>query len=263
MYGCSPGVQSMFRREISHIHHVDTGHEQPSPYLFPRIFDETCTFFDVSGCTFKSQTTKASTMRIVMNREFGITCSYTLEASLSGYRGHHFSTADLQAIGKDYCLSLLRFYNIQFGQTIGTKILQAASPTKARYEQSEPSYPIIPSTDEDSGGSDSNPSEDNLSETEALNLLSNDNIERPPRRKKKVKRRRRKVKKVKKRVSSPLLESNRGPRQCPIVTIQLNQQTQNSGRIIRQRPTSERKKKSITAKSDKRSLAMVTFPLDA
>ena len=45
-------------------------------------------------------------MRVVMNKEFGIESSYTLESSLSGYKGFHFSISDLLSMGEDLCHAL-------------------------------------------------------------------------------------------------------------------------------------------------------------
>jgi len=48
-------------------------------------------------------------MRVVMFEELGISCSYTLEASFSGLNGYHFNTDDLKNMGRDFVLSLNDF----------------------------------------------------------------------------------------------------------------------------------------------------------
>jgi hypothetical protein len=47
------------------------------------------------------EASKASTMRMVMFTELGIECSYTVEASLAGAQGRHFSIEDLVCMGAD------------------------------------------------------------------------------------------------------------------------------------------------------------------
>lgn len=240
----------------------------PSPFLFPRILDEQCQFFSLSGCTFKSQNAKAATMRIVMNREFGIACSYTLEASLSGYKGFHFSSKDLQTIGSDYCLALLKFHNVQYG-TISKEI---SSPTRTPRIQHDPNQDketidnsdIIIAVDEDSGGSDSNPSEDNLSESEALNLLSNSDIQKPKRKKKIKKRRKSKNKKKLKSVNSSDLRRLSAAKKCSNISLELNRRLSGITRL-------DQENQDITVPStpgskdnpnQTKSLTMLTFPLD-
>lgn len=191
-------------------------------------------------------------MRIVMNREFGIVCSYTLEASLSGYQGFHFSSKDLQTIGSDYCLALLRFYNVQYG-AISKEI---SSPIKYSNQEEEAieSSDIIITVDEDSGGSDSNPSEDNLSESEALNLLSNSDIQKPNR-KKKIKKRRKSKKKLKGMNSSDLRRLS-AAKKCSNISLELNKRLSGRTRL-------DQENQDVTMPSNpSKSLTMLTFPLD-
>ena len=239
----------------------------PSPFLFPRILDEQCPLFSLSGCTFKSQNAKAATMRIVMNREFGIACSYTLEASLSGYKGFHFSSKDLQSIGRDYCLALLTFHNVQFSaisKEISSPTRIEHDPNRGDKETTIENSDIITAADEDSGGSDSNPSEDNLSESEALNLLSNSNIQKPKRKKKIKKRRKSKNKKKLKSVNSSDLRRLSAAKKCSNISLELNRRL--SGRT---RPDQENQDSTVPSTpgskdnpNQTKSLTMLTFPLD-
>ncbi len=77
--------------------------------MFPRIFHSNCDAFRFDKCSFKLQKSKATTMRIVMYEEFGIVCSYTLEASFSGVDGRHFSMDELKEMGRDFCVSMTGF----------------------------------------------------------------------------------------------------------------------------------------------------------
>ena len=143
---------------------------------------------------------KASTMRVVMNKEFDIESSYTLESSLSGYKGYHFSIHDLTQMGEDFCHALYdlhlllkqkseSFVNTQTfdfstNQTQNDRINSRRCTTICTNEKSHNS--------DDSGGSDSNPSEDNMSESEALQLLRSKT--KIPSLKRKKKKKSRKVK---------------------------------------------------------------------
>jgi hypothetical protein len=152
----------------------------PDSSIFPRYFDNQCEFFSLHDCNFKMQECKASTMRVVMNRDLGVSCAYTLEASLSGTTAHHFSLRNLLRIGLDYSLSLLQFYeryysaNYHHGINYKTKNCESEceSGLKASFGHPTQTSKVKSRYDEDSVGSDSNPSDDNLSETEAIKLLT-------------------------------------------------------------------------------------------
>jgi len=78
--------------------------------LFPRVLSTFSDIFVLEHCSFKVHRSKASTMRIVNFIELGIDCVYTIEASLAGYQGQHFTAHDLHSFGKDVCLSLGEIY---------------------------------------------------------------------------------------------------------------------------------------------------------
>lgn len=67
--------------------------EDHENYIFPRVLDRKSEFFVFDSCDFHLSSNKSSTMRMVMF-EMGLK-SYTLEASMSGFKGKHFSTFDL------------------------------------------------------------------------------------------------------------------------------------------------------------------------
>jgi len=161
MYGC--GLESRRNNIRSYI----------TTYTFPKLFDKNCEFFNLPGCTFKMQGCKSSTMRMVMYKEFGITNSYTLEASLSGGQDDcHFDCHDLQKIGHDYSKTLLHFFDIISG-TVKDNIVSKELMILNQYSvHSKICLSLSGNVSDESVGSDSNPSEDNLSEGEIVTLLS-------------------------------------------------------------------------------------------
>lgn len=78
--------------------------------LFPRVLASLNHNIDLNYCSFKLMPAKASTMRIVMFTEFGIDCSYTVEASLGGGCGYHYGVRDLIQVGYDLCTGILEQY---------------------------------------------------------------------------------------------------------------------------------------------------------
>jgi hypothetical protein len=215
-------------------------------------------------------------MRVVMNQELGIQSSYTLEASLSGYKGFHFSLCDLQKMGRDYCLSLLQLHRsltMQIKCNLDAQLFSSAdlpheiendkkrnkSKLRSRCNTSsslDEKTTSNLSVEEDSGGSDSNPSEDNISESEALKLLSR--THHLPRRKKKKKSRGTK-KKSRKPTTVSKSSTKREMRSCTVVHIGSSPLSEDKthSRNISHRDL--RKEVSI----EKRSLSFVTFPLDS
>jgi len=129
-------------------------------------------------------------MRMVMNNELGIMASYTLEASMSGYGGYHFSCNDLLRMGEQYCLSLLEYHKKLHDDLEEPN--EDLLPLRLQRAITDPQIPIEVLCDSD--GSDSNPSESNLSENEVLMLLTKGYLE--PSIKGKTKKNRRKAKKA-------------------------------------------------------------------
>ena len=110
-----------------------------------------------------------------MNQELGIMCSYTLETSLSGCNGEHFSIRNLLNFGVDYCLSMLDFLKILNMKGEDLKLQTERLCPKLMKTFTQPlrrmsNMDVL--SEEESVGSDSNPSEDNLSESEVLMLLA-------------------------------------------------------------------------------------------
>lgn len=189
MYGCPRG---------------NWNKSQLTSHTVPTLFDNQCEFFNLHRCTFRVQGCKASTMRAVMYKEFGIESSYTLESSLSGYKGYHFSIRDLLTMGKDLCNALYDLHLILAQQQQTRNSEYCCIDTQIFNFPNEISTVTTPSHHhnvkrtntrrnskhdfDDSGGSDSNPSEDNMSESEALQLLRSKTSNVPLKRKKKKKK---------------------------------------------------------------------------
>ena len=81
--------------------------------VFPHILAETCEAFRYGSCSYKTYG-KEDTSRVVLNTEFNIAGSYTIEASFLGgdfgnYDGAHYTTADYMSFGKDILVAVLDF----------------------------------------------------------------------------------------------------------------------------------------------------------
>ncbi len=88
-----------------------------STRVFPYILSSICPFFSYESSRFGNQKSKENTARISMWRELEIPSVYTIESSFSGcnnseYSSLHFSTAQLKKIGKDLCIALLPYTQV-------------------------------------------------------------------------------------------------------------------------------------------------------
>ncbi|XP_051062538.1 cytosolic carboxypeptidase 4-like [Phodopus roborovskii] len=66
----------------------------------------------MNSCSFLVEKSRASTARVVVWREMGISRSYTMESSYCGcnqgpYQGLQFGTSELEEMGAMFCLGLL------------------------------------------------------------------------------------------------------------------------------------------------------------
>uniref|UniRef100_UPI00063CA8B4 cytosolic carboxypeptidase 4 n=1 Tax=Odobenus rosmarus divergens TaxID=9708 RepID=UPI00063CA8B4 len=78
----------------------------------PKILDKLAPAFTMSSCSFVVEKSRASTARVVVWREMGVSKSYTMESSYCGcnqgpYQGLQFGTSELEEMGAMFCLSLL------------------------------------------------------------------------------------------------------------------------------------------------------------
>ena len=137
---------------------------------YPFILSQTSNYFLYKSCCFRMQKSKQSTMRLSLFSETRIPFIYTLEATFAGcdfgpLKGFHLTTKDLQSMGKDLCISILIKNSIPslYSNTIRPQILLE------NFELNE--NLIEESNDDDSSGSDSNPSDDDISANELMKLL--------------------------------------------------------------------------------------------
>lgn len=100
MYGCEtkPEERRLFLRER----------------VFPRMLWKNGKVFSYRDCNFKVRKSKESTARVVFCREMGIRNAYTMEASFAGAsfgecKGRHFTTTDLESMGRSFCDTLLDY----------------------------------------------------------------------------------------------------------------------------------------------------------
>lgn len=82
--------------------------------IFPFMFSQREESFSFEECNFNIQKNKETTARVVMGRQ-EIQYSYTLECSFCGptsgkYQDCHFTPPILKNMGKEFCLTLLQFY---------------------------------------------------------------------------------------------------------------------------------------------------------
>ncbi|XP_036909564.1 cytosolic carboxypeptidase 4-like [Sturnira hondurensis] len=78
----------------------------------PKILDKLAPAFTMSSCSFVVEKSRASTARVVVWREMGVSRSYTMESSYCGcnqgpYKGLQFGTRELEEMGAMFCLGLL------------------------------------------------------------------------------------------------------------------------------------------------------------
>lgn len=75
--------------------------------IFPVIMAKNHSSFSYEDCNFNIQKDKESTGRVVVNREFDVTNSFTLEASFFGpdigkYKDCHFTPTQLREVGRAF-----------------------------------------------------------------------------------------------------------------------------------------------------------------
>ncbi|XP_039714379.1 cytosolic carboxypeptidase 4 [Pteropus medius] len=109
LYGCSI-KETLWQAESA----VGTSTllEDVSYRTLPKILDQLAPAFTMSSCSFVVEKSRASTARVVVWREMGVSRSYTMESSYCGcnqgpYQGLQFSTRELEEMGAMFCLGLL------------------------------------------------------------------------------------------------------------------------------------------------------------
>ncbi|XP_059952108.1 cytosolic carboxypeptidase 4 [Mesoplodon densirostris] len=109
LYGCSI-KETLWQSEST----VSTSNllEDVSYRTLPKILDKLAPAFTLSSCSFLVEKSRASTARVVVWREMGVSRSYTMESSYCGcnqgpYQGLQFGTSELEEMGSMFCLGLL------------------------------------------------------------------------------------------------------------------------------------------------------------
>ncbi|XP_038169353.1 cytosolic carboxypeptidase 4 [Arvicola amphibius] len=85
--------------------------EDVSYRMLPKILDKLAPAFTMNSCSFLVEKSRASTARVVVWREMGVSKSYTMESSYCGcnqgpYQGLQFGTSELEEMGAMFCLGL-------------------------------------------------------------------------------------------------------------------------------------------------------------
>ncbi|XP_049761860.1 cytosolic carboxypeptidase 4 isoform X3 [Elephas maximus indicus] len=86
--------------------------EDVSYRTLAKILDKLAPAFTMGSCSFLVEKSRASTARVVVWREMGVSRSYTMENSFCGcnqgpYKGLQFGTGELEEMGAMFCLGLL------------------------------------------------------------------------------------------------------------------------------------------------------------
>uniref|UniRef100_A0A8C6DUS8 tubulin-glutamate carboxypeptidase n=1 Tax=Moschus moschiferus TaxID=68415 RepID=A0A8C6DUS8_MOSMO len=113
LYGCSV-KETLWQAEAT----VGTSNllEDVSYRTLPKILDKLAPAFTMSSCSFLVEKSRASTARVVVWREMGVSRSYTMESSYCGCNqgpyqvceaGLQFGTSELEEMGAMFCLGLL------------------------------------------------------------------------------------------------------------------------------------------------------------
>ena len=131
---------------------------------FPLLLSKLSPSFNYKSCSFHMQKSKESTLRMSMFKEINIPFVYTLEASFCGGNGIHYTVNDLMNLGKQLCLGLLINGDIS---GIPEEIHISKSDILTELTENEE---LLQDNNEDTSGSESEPSEDNL-DIETLKTL--------------------------------------------------------------------------------------------
>lgn len=94
-----------------------------STRLFPYIISKLSEDFSYESCRFNVHKSKESTARVTMWKELKIPSVFTMEASFCGSdkgknKELHFTTEHFMAIGRNFCLALLIYCDIDVPKTI-------------------------------------------------------------------------------------------------------------------------------------------------
>jgi hypothetical protein len=146
--------------------------------VFPLILSKLSPFFCFESCRFGVQRSKESTARVSLFKEIEVCPNiFTMESTFAGvdkgeFKGQFMDTLDFQRMGQDLCRTILVSENIyvppELEPLFGSKQTQGeggAAPSMAALfanELKENEDLMLAGDGDSSGGSDSEPSEDNL-----------------------------------------------------------------------------------------------------
>ncbi|XP_030215434.1 cytosolic carboxypeptidase 1 isoform X2 [Gadus morhua] len=188
MYGCSV-KETVWQSNISTSScdlHEDLGYR-----TLPKILSQMASAFSMGSCSFVVERSKESTARVVVWREIGVQRSYTMESTLCGcdqgkYKGLQIGTRELEEMGAQFCLALLRlkrltsplglrtqqhFLDVE-SDLMETRAKVTSSPTTYVMEEDEPSFQEEVDYSADSNDDDPDPDVEASNEPEdaALHL---------------------------------------------------------------------------------------------
>ncbi|XP_046861355.1 cytosolic carboxypeptidase 1-like [Xenia sp. Carnegie-2017] len=122
MYGCRNStadlpvtiVTSGSESDSSNVEEAKT--QEASFRTLPRILHSIAPSFTYQNCNFDVATSKETTARVVVWREFDISRSYTMESTYCGadqgpYKGMHLGTKELEEMGRCFCAGLVKLGN--------------------------------------------------------------------------------------------------------------------------------------------------------
>ncbi|XP_076010306.1 cytosolic carboxypeptidase 1 isoform X2 [Genypterus blacodes] len=110
MYGCSL-KETVWQ---SNINATSCDLQEDLGYrTLPKLLSQIAPSFSMASCSFVVERSKESTARVVVWREIGVKCSYTMESTVCGcdqgkYKGLQIGTRELEEMGAHFCVALLR-----------------------------------------------------------------------------------------------------------------------------------------------------------
>jgi hypothetical protein len=149
---------------------------------FPYILSKISNLFSYHQCEFKMQKSKKGTGRINLFNELGgIPNIFTMEASFAGgnLKGEkvYYNTQHLKSMGRDLCRSIITYYstyhNLQLNETLlSCKMNKDFLNSQINELEAKQVEAVSNNEEDDSGGSDSEPSMDNMTQEELTKILS-------------------------------------------------------------------------------------------
>ncbi|XP_065059496.1 cytosolic carboxypeptidase 1-like [Rhopilema esculentum] len=108
------GAEGELKTEANNLEDVNANVDEDTGYkALPRILNAIAPAFSIQSCNYIMEKSKEATARIVVFKELGVVRSYTMESTYCGadqgpYKGNHFGTRELEEMGKNFCIGLLK-----------------------------------------------------------------------------------------------------------------------------------------------------------